>query len=66
MLQRVRDTSNRLLDAQSAEHFEAQRSTGSMISVYDAPFFAESVAYPPRLLHRQRWAIQNRAGHQAA
>ena len=49
MLARVRAVSNRLLDAQSEEHFEAQRSTGSMISVYDDPFFAELVAYPPAL-----------------
>ncbi len=49
MLTRVRAVSDRLLDAQSAEHFEEQRSTGSLISVYDDPFFAELVAYPPAL-----------------
>lgn len=49
MLSRVRQTSNQLLAAQSAEHFEEQTSTGSMISVYDDPFFAELVAYQPAL-----------------
>ena len=49
MLAQVRDTSNRQLAVQSAEHFAEQRSTGSMISVYDDPFFAELVAYPPAL-----------------
>ena len=49
MLERVRDASNRLLAAQSEAHFEAQKSTGSMISVYDDPFFAELVAFQPAL-----------------
>lgn len=49
MLTRVRAASNRLLGAQSVEHFAAQKSTGSMISVYEDPFFAELVAYPPAL-----------------
>ena len=49
MLARVRAASDGLIDAQSAEHFEEQKSTGSMISVYDDPFFAELVAYQPAL-----------------
>ncbi len=49
MLARVRVASNRVLSAQPAEHFAAQKSTGSMISVYEDPFFAELVAYPPAL-----------------
>ena len=49
MLARVRAASDGLLEAQSAEHFEEQKSTGSMISVYDDPFFADLVAYPPAL-----------------
>ncbi|MEZ4865690.1 MAG: phytanoyl-CoA dioxygenase family protein [Caldilineaceae bacterium] len=49
MLERVRTHSRQLLDAQPAEHFAAQKSTGSMISVYDDPFFAELVAYGPAL-----------------
>ena len=49
MLARVQAASNRVLDAQPAEHFAAQKSTGSMISVYEDPFFAELVAYPPAL-----------------
>ncbi|MBV7334517.1 phytanoyl-CoA dioxygenase family protein [Chloroflexi bacterium TSY] len=49
MLTRVSAASDRLLEAQSAEHFEQQKSTGSLISVWDDPFFAELVAYPPTL-----------------
>ncbi|MEM7132731.1 MAG: phytanoyl-CoA dioxygenase family protein [Chloroflexota bacterium] len=49
MLERVRTVSNQLLDVQSKEHFEEQKSTGSMVSVYDDPFFAELVAYQPSL-----------------
>jgi len=49
MLARVRAASDGLIDAQTAEHFEEQKSTGSMISVYDDPFFAELVAYEPAL-----------------
>jgi ectoine hydroxylase-related dioxygenase (phytanoyl-CoA dioxygenase family) len=49
MLARVRDASDGLLAAQSAEHFDEQKSTGSMISVYDDPFFADLVAYDPAL-----------------
>ena len=49
MLARVRGASDGLIDAQSADHFDEQKSTGSMISVYDDPFFADLVAYPPAL-----------------
>ncbi len=49
MLERVRASSTSLIEAQSADHFEEQKSTGSMISVYDDSFFAELVAYPPAL-----------------
>ena len=49
MLGRVRAASDGLLDAQAAEHFEAQKSTGSMISVYDDSFFAELVTWQPAL-----------------
>jgi hypothetical protein len=49
MLVRVLDASEGLIAAQPAEHFERYKSTGSMISVYDDPFFAELVAYQPAL-----------------
>ena len=49
MLERVRTVSDRLLDAQSQSHFTEQKSTGSMISVFDDVFFAELVSYPPAL-----------------
>ena len=34
MVERTNEASNRLLDAQDAEYFEAQKSTGSLISIY--------------------------------
>ena len=49
MLDRVRVASDDLIAAQPAEHFDRYKSTGSMISVYDDPFFAELVAYQPAL-----------------
>ena len=49
MLERVRVASDDLIAAQPAEHFDRYKSTGSMISVYDDPFFAELVAYRPAL-----------------
>ena len=49
MLERVRVASDDLIAAQPAEHFDRYKSTGSMISVYDDPFFAELVAYQPAL-----------------
>ncbi len=49
MLEKVRAVSDRLLDAQPASHFAEQKSTGSMISVFDDVFFAELVSYPPAL-----------------
>ncbi len=50
MLNRARQASNRLLEAQEEAHFKAQRSTGSLISVYDDAFFAELVTYPGALI----------------
>tara|TARA_B100000809_G_scaffold259713_2_gene305240 strand:- start:446 stop:1204 length:759 start_codon:yes stop_codon:yes gene_type:complete len=49
MLERVCQVSDHLIDAQSPEHFEERKSTGSMISVYEDTFFAELVAYQPAL-----------------
>ena len=49
LLQRTRQVSDRLLDALPAEHLEKQKSTGSMVSVTDDPFFAELVAAPDAL-----------------
>ena len=49
MLEKVRAVSDRLLAAQSASHFAEQKSSGSMISVFDDVFFAELVSYPPSL-----------------
>ena len=49
LLQRTRQVSDRLLDALPAEHFDKQKSTGSMVSVTEDPFFAELVATPGAL-----------------
>ncbi|MEE2874340.1 MAG: phytanoyl-CoA dioxygenase family protein [Candidatus Latescibacterota bacterium] len=47
MLSRLQQTTNQLLDAQSDEKYDEQRSTGSMVDVGSHPIFAELVAYPP-------------------
>ncbi|MDA0336497.1 MAG: phytanoyl-CoA dioxygenase family protein [bacterium] len=49
LLRRTREASDRLLEAQSAEHFAIQKSTGSLVPVTDDPFFAELVAAPGAL-----------------
>ncbi len=49
MLSRVTCASNRLLDVQDKEHFEKQKSTGSLICVYDDPFFGDLVGWQPAL-----------------
>ena len=49
MVERTNEASNRLLDAQDAEYFEAQKSTGSLISIYHDDFFAELVTWPKAL-----------------
>ncbi len=46
ILTRLQAIATKMISAQSDEHFEAQRSTGSMISVHDEPNLAELVAYP--------------------
>ena len=49
MVERTNEVSNHLLDAQDAEYFEAQKSTGSLISIYNDDFFAELVTWPKAL-----------------
>lgn len=49
MLDRTRGIVTEVLEAQSADHFEAQRSTGSMISVRTHSFFADLVTWEPAL-----------------
>jgi hypothetical protein len=46
LLDQTRKISDALLDRQPPEHFEQQKSTGSMISVFDDPAFAELVRCP--------------------
>ncbi len=46
LLKQTRKISDALLDGQPPEHFEQQKSTGSMISVFDDPAFAELVRCP--------------------
>ena len=48
-LDRVKGTTERLIAEQSKKHFEANLSTGSMISVFSDPIFAELVAHTPAL-----------------
>lgn len=49
MLERARQVSNEVLEAQDRDHFERQRSTGSLIGVQTHPWFAELVAWTPAL-----------------
>ena len=46
LLDQTRTIADALLDRQPPEHFEQQKSTGSMVSVYDDPAFAELVRCP--------------------
>ncbi len=46
MLQRVDEAVHRVLASEEAEHFEAQRSTGSLIPVHKDPVFAKLVTWP--------------------
>ena len=43
ILEKTRQVSDHLINHQKTDHFETQKSTGSMISVYDDPFFAELI-----------------------
>jgi hypothetical protein len=49
MIVRTTDASERLLNAQDAEHFEQQRSTGSLICVWNDPFFSELIGWQPAI-----------------
>ena len=49
MLTRLRSVTDELLDAQTEDERAAHRSSGSMISVYMHPLFAELVVYPRAL-----------------
>jgi len=49
MLDRLREVSDRLLDALPKEHLAEQRSTGSMIPTMSDAFFAELISYRPAL-----------------
>ena len=49
MIATAANASNRLLDAQDRGHFERQKSTGSLICVYDDPWFAELIAWEPAI-----------------
>ena len=49
MVQRTAAASDHLLDQQDEEHFSNNKSTGSMICVWDDPFFSELIAWAPAL-----------------
>ena len=49
MLARLQTVTDELLDAQTEDERAAYRSSGSMISVYMHPLFADLVVYPPAL-----------------
>ena len=53
MVKRVTDASDRLLDQQDEDHFAANKSTGSMVCVWDDPSFSELISWDPaRAAHR--------------
>ena len=49
VIDRIAAASDRLLDAQEAEHFARNRSSGSMASIFDDPAYAELIAWPAAL-----------------
>ena len=49
MIERLRDVSEQMLARQDEAHFEAQRSTGSLVPVSQHPFMAELIAHPGML-----------------
>lgn len=49
MLRTLRDATDRLFDAQTAEHRERFRSQGSMIRIIEDPVFADLIAWPAAL-----------------
>ena len=49
MLARLRRVTDVMLARQEAAHFNENRSQGSLISVFEEPFFPQLVAYPPIL-----------------
>ena len=46
LLARLRDETNRILGALPKEHEQDNRSTGSMVTVYESPVFADLIALP--------------------
>lgn len=46
LLARIQAESNRILEALPKEHEQDNRSTGSMVSVYESPVFADLIALP--------------------
>ncbi len=49
MLARLRRVTDVMIARQEAAHFNENRSQGSLISVFEEPFFPQLVAYPPIL-----------------
>ena len=65
MLNRLQTVTDELLDAQTEDQHAAYRSSGSMISVYMHPLFAELVVYPRALqaldalgFLRPKWVVR--------
>ncbi len=59
MLARLRTVTDELLSRQKAAHFEENRSQGSLISVFEHPFMAKLVAYPPVLAALAKLGFDN-------
>ncbi len=59
MLAQLRTVTDKMLTRQEASHFEAMRSQGSLVSVFDDSFMAKLVAYPPILAALANLGFEN-------
>ena len=59
MLAQLRTVTDKMLARQEAAHFEANRSQGSLVLVFEDPFMAKLVAYPPILAALANLGFEN-------
>lgn len=59
MLAQLKTVTDKMLARQEAAHFEEKRSQGSLVSVFEDPFMANLVAYPPILAALKRLGFEN-------
>ncbi len=59
ILAQLRTVTDKMLSQQETAHFEAMRSQGSLVSVFDDSFMAKLVAYPPILAALANLGFEN-------